>query len=95
MTEIGEGAFENCMNLDFLSLQSNLKRIGNRAFKACRFSGGLTIPNSVTEIGDYAFYECNSFNKDLILSENLKKSDLMPLLAVKSLAKETLPYPTL
>lgn len=95
VTEIGEGAFENCMNLDFLSLQSNLKRIGNRAFKACRFSGGLTIPNSVTEIGDYAFYECNSFNKDLILSENLKKSDLMPLLAVKSLAKETLPYPTL
>lgn len=95
VTEIGEGAFENCMNLYSLSLQSNLKRIGNRAFYACRFSGRLTIPNSVTEIGDYAFYECNRFDKDLILSENLKKSDLMPLLAVKCLAKETLPYPTL
>ena len=73
VTEIGEGAFENCRSLTSLSLPSNLKRIGNRVFNACGFVGKLTIPNSVTEIGDYAFYDCNSLNKDLILSENLKK----------------------
>ena len=93
VTEIGEGAFENCMNLDFLSLQSNLKRIGNRAFKACRFSGGLTIPNSVTEIGDYAFYECNSFNKDLILSENLKKIGSYAFAGCKKFSEGNLTIP--
>ena len=93
VTEIGEGAFENCMNLTFLSLQSNLKRIGNRAFKACRFSGGLTIPNSVTEIGDYAFYECNSFNKDLILSENLKKIGSYAFAGCKKFSEGNLTIP--
>ena len=73
VTEIGEGAFENCRSITDLSLPSNLKRIGNRVFNACGLVGKLTIPNSVTEIGDYAFYDCNSLNKDLILSENLKK----------------------
>ena len=93
VTEIGEGAFENCMNLTFLSLQPNLKRIGNRAFKACRFSGGLTIPNSVTEIGDYAFYECNSFNKDLILSENLKKIGSYAFAGCKKFSEGNLTIP--
>ena len=73
VTEIGEGAFKNCRSITDLSLPSNLKRIGNSVFYACGFIGKLTIPNSVTEIGDYAFYDCNSLNKDLILSENLKK----------------------
>ena len=73
VTEIGEGAFENCRELNSLYLPSNLKRIENITFKGCGFSGGLTIPNSVTEIGYYAFYGCNSLNKELILSENLKK----------------------
>ena len=73
VTEIGEGAFKNCRSITDLSLPSNLKRIGNSVFYACGFVGKLTIPNSVTEIGDYAFYDCNSLNKDLILSENLKK----------------------
>ena len=73
VTEIGEGAFENCRSITYLYLPSNLKRIGNRVFNACGLVGKLTIPNSVTEIGDYAFYDCNSLNKDLILSENLKK----------------------
>ncbi len=73
MTEIGEGAFENCMNLNSsLSLPSNLKRIENRTFNACGFSGGLTIPNSVTEIGEKAFYNCTGFNGTLTLSNKLE-----------------------
>lgn len=79
VTEIGEGAFENCRSITYLSLPSNLKRIGNRVFNACGLVGKLTIPNSVTEIGDYAFYDCNSLNKDLILSENLKKNRFLCL----------------
>ena len=73
MTEIKEGAFENCRNLNSLKLPSNLKRIESLVFKSCGFSGSLTIPNSVTEIGHHTFYGCNNFTKELILSENLEK----------------------
>ena len=72
VTEIKEGAFENCRNLNSLKLPSNLKRIESLVFKSCGFSGSLTIPNSVTEIGHHTFYGCNNFTKELILSENLK-----------------------
>ena len=72
MTEIKEGAFENCKKLSSLTLPSNLKRIESLVFKACGFSGSLTIPNSVTEIGHHTFYDCNNFTKELILSKNLK-----------------------
>lgn len=73
VTEIKEGAFENCRNLNSLKLPSNLKRIESLVFKSCGFSGSLTIPNSVTEIGHHTFYGCNNFTKELILSENLGK----------------------
>ena len=73
VTEIKEGAFENCRNLNSLKLPSNLKRIESLVFKSCGFSGSLTIPNSVTEIGHHTFYGCNNFTKELILSENLEK----------------------
>ena len=73
VTEIKEGAFENCRNLNSLKLPSNLKRIESFVFKSCGFSGSLTIPNSVTEIGHHTFYGCNNFTKELILSENLEK----------------------
>ena len=73
VTEIKEGAFENCRNLNSLKLPSNLKRIESLVFKSCGFSGSLTIPNSVTEIGHHTFYGCNNFTKELILSENFGK----------------------
>ena len=79
VTEIKEGAFENCRNLNSLKLPSNLKRIESLVFKSCGFSGSLTIPNSVTEIGHHTFYGCNNFTKELILSENLEKNRFLCL----------------
>ena len=73
VTEIKEGAFENCRNLNSLKLPSNLKRIESLVFKSCGFSGSLTIPNSVTEIGERAFYDCKGFNGKLSLPCNLSK----------------------
>ncbi len=73
LTEIGEGAFENCTSLQKLNLPSKLKKIGSRAFKGCNITGPLNIPNTVTEIGDGAFQNCSKLSGKLTLPANLKK----------------------
>lgn len=73
LTEIGEGAFENCTNLQKLNLPSKLKKIGSRAFKGCNITGPLNIPNTVTEIGDGAFQNCSKLSGKLTLPANLNK----------------------
>ena len=72
VTEIGEGAFEDCNNFRNLYLPRYLKKIGNNAFKNCLLSGDLYIEYDVTEIGDYAFYGCVGLDK-LSLTSSLQR----------------------
>jgi hypothetical protein len=57
ITQIDENAFYNCVNLNDISLPSNLKKIGCNAFRQCFSLTTIVIPESVDFIGKYSFYE--------------------------------------
>lgn len=58
ITYIGDGAFDQCLNVGTIHLPSNLTYIGDYAFKQTDLTS-VKIPNSVTHIGDGAFRECD------------------------------------
>ena len=60
ITEIGEGAFKNCSNLNSYDIPANarLTSIGKEAFSGCKALTALVIPAKVTEIAARAFYNC-------------------------------------
>ncbi len=59
---IGNGAFEECSNLESINFSEGLLSIGDNAFYECHNLNltSITLPNSVTHIGDYAFEECSN-----------------------------------
>jgi hypothetical protein len=60
VTDIGYGAFEDCINLTSVTFQETSKviSIGDYAFYGCTGLTSITIPNSVTSIGKGAFEDC-------------------------------------
>ncbi len=58
VTSVGSGAFEECVNLENVTLPSGLISIGNSAFLGCSVLPGIDIPDSVTSIGERAFENC-------------------------------------
>ncbi len=61
--QIGEGAFEGCENLQYISLPNNLERINRKAFYKCKALHSITIPSYTTYIGVGAFKNCSSIKK--------------------------------
>ncbi|MBR5415650.1 MAG: leucine-rich repeat domain-containing protein [Thermoguttaceae bacterium] len=60
VTEIGDGAFEDCTSLTSVDIPDSVTEIGNNAFEDCTSLTSVEIPDSVEEIGDYAFWDCTS-----------------------------------
>mgnify|MGYP003309696744 FL=1 len=56
LTEIGEGALENCNNLSKIHLPKNLTSIGNYAFRGCKSLSSIEMPSNVLNIGEGAFF---------------------------------------
>lgn len=67
---IGVGAFENCINLDSVVIQSTTTEIPKNTFSGCCKIESLEIPNTVTKIGNNAFLGCAGLKK-LSLGSNL------------------------
>ncbi|MDE5601898.1 MAG: leucine-rich repeat domain-containing protein, partial [Clostridia bacterium] len=57
-TEIANGAFKDCANLQKVVINGELITIGENAFQNCVSLSSINIPNSVTTIGKYAFDKC-------------------------------------
>lgn len=55
VTEIGESAFRDCLNLASIVLSTSLQKISNNMLMGCVSLTTITIPASVTEIGEGAF----------------------------------------
>ena len=55
VTNIGEGAFEDCFSLANVTIGSGVTTIGDSAFEYCSSLTSITIPNSVASIGADAF----------------------------------------
>lgn len=60
---IGDGAFSDKTQLQFLSLPDGLTAIGNAAFSGCSSLSSIQIPSDVVSIGDNAFDSCDSLSE--------------------------------
>lgn len=71
ITEIGNGAFRDCMNITEIVIPSTVKKIGNDVFKNCTSLEKVTFMGSECEIGKSAFAFCNRL-KEIDLPETIK-----------------------
>ncbi|MDE7227952.1 MAG: leucine-rich repeat domain-containing protein [Treponemataceae bacterium] len=60
VTNIGQGAFEDCTSLESVKIPNGVTEIGRGAFSGCKSLTSVNIPDGVTSIGDVAFYGCTS-----------------------------------
>ena len=67
---IWNGAFQNCTNLDTITILSIATKIPENTFKDCIKISSLNVPNSVKEIGNNAFSNCKEL-KQITLGNNL------------------------
>lgn len=58
VTSIGNGAFNQCINLTSICIPNGVTNIGRGAFADCSNLATIIIPSSITTIGDYAFIRC-------------------------------------
>ena len=60
MTNIGDYAFCDCLNLQSVTIPESVTIIGKGSFYRCINLQSVTIPNSVTNIGKEAFFKCEN-----------------------------------
>ena len=60
VTEIGADAFQDCFNMQSITLPSSLTYIPDYTFSGCSSLDSVTIPAAVTSIGNQAFNGCSS-----------------------------------
>lgn len=66
VTVIGEGAFQDCINLESVNLPSKITMIYSYTFCGCKNLKGTTIPSDVQYIGEEAFADCLAFESIVI-----------------------------
>lgn len=69
---IGDGAFQDCINLESINLPSKLQRISSYMFEGCKKLKGVTIPSEVYYIGNEAFADCIAF-ESIVIPANVTK----------------------
>ena len=72
VTEIGELAFSDCMNLTGVIISDSVTKIGQLTFYNCKNLTNINIPNGVTEIESCAFLSCTSL-ENITISDNVTK----------------------
>ena len=82
---IGGDAFQNCRNLEEISvagaevkpgqavLPEGLKTIGMNAFYACEALKQIVLPKDLTEIGGYAFSGCKNLSEIQVGNQSVKE----------------------
>ena len=63
VTEVGDYAFNECINLTSIIFPNSLKSIGEWAFYYCTNLANPTLPNGLTTLKIGAFAECNAFEE--------------------------------
>ena len=71
---IGECAFYQSFNLEYVTIPNTVTKLGNNSFFACNSLATLTIPNSVTVIGSSVFEACSSLTSITVDTDNLNYS---------------------
>jgi hypothetical protein len=60
ITSIGSDAFDECSNLESITISESVTSIGYEAFFSCRSLKSITLPETLTIIGRYTFRSCSS-----------------------------------
>jgi len=63
VTNIGNSAFNGCINLTSLIIPNSVTTIEEYAFCLCSGLTSITIPNSVISLGEDVFYGCENLSK--------------------------------
>ena len=71
VTVIGENAFYNCTNLEFVSIPGSVTNINEYSFYGCSKIQNITIPEGVKNIGNNVFFDCISL-ESITLPSTLK-----------------------
>lgn len=71
VTSVGDGAFEDCVNLENVNLPSGLVSIGDSAFCGCAALPVIDMPDSVESIGESAFEACENL-ADISVPDGVK-----------------------
>ena len=71
VNDIGEGAFENCINLTKIDLSKGVTIIGRSAFEGCKSLMSVIGGVNIKCISDNAYYECESLTS-FDLSDNVE-----------------------
>jgi len=64
ITNIGDGAFEDCPNLTSVTIPTTVRIIGITSFMNCTSLKNITLPACVSEIQGGAFYGCSNLAVD-------------------------------
>ena len=63
ITSLGENLFENCKNMETVTLPNTLEKIERAAFWNCKSLKEVILPDSVTTLGVYVFCKCESLER--------------------------------
>lgn len=70
--EIGEEAFDECINLVSIDIPNSVLKINNSAFGNCRSLATITLPNSLETLSNYTFAGCERL-KEITIPCSIKK----------------------
>ena len=90
-TNIAKSAFENCINIESVTIPSTVKSIGEWAFFDCYKLKDLTIKNGVESIGKEAFRNCTSLT-NVTIPNSVKNMSEWVFSGCDSIQKITLPF---
>lgn len=90
VTNIGAGAFSDCISLTSVTIPEGVTSIEESAFWGCNLLKHVSIPKSVTEIGKMAFYYCNGL-ENLTIPEGVTSIGVRAFYACSSLTNIVIP----
>ena len=90
VTTIGQGAFENCKNLESIVLPKKLQEIYREAFQGCVKLKSIVLPNTIKKIGISAFEGCSSLSS-VTLGTGLREIGIWAFNDCPSLKSITIP----
>lgn len=71
ITRIGDGIFDNCLNVENIILPSSVTYFGAYAFANCEKLVEVVIPDTMDEIKEGTFYNCKSLER-IIIPDSIK-----------------------
>ncbi len=86
---IGEGAFENCVSLEAVTLPHALGFLGDRAFYRCKSLTAITLPQGLKRIGQEAFVDLPI--TDLVIPQKMESIGFKAFFRCRSIEAVVIP----